>query len=69
MFEPMRDVLAYWGVPDVDTPLPLATCAECGGVVCHCVSVEEALPDLDETASRFAHHVRREAGNHPWPSS
>ena len=50
MFEPMRDVLAYWGVPDVDTPLPLATCAECGGVVCHCVSVEEALPDLDETA-------------------
>jgi len=50
MFEPTRDVLAYWGVPDVDTPLPLATCTGCGGVVYHCVSVEETLPALDETA-------------------
>ena len=50
MFEPITDVLEYWGVPDVDTPLPLAACAECGGVVCCCISVEEALTELDASA-------------------
>ena len=38
--EPPRDTLIYWGVPDLDSPLPLVTCAECGRIVCHCESVE-----------------------------
>jgi hypothetical protein len=50
MFEPNRDILAYWGVPDIDTPLPLVACPECGGVVCRCNTVDESLADLDETA-------------------
>jgi hypothetical protein len=50
MFEPTRDVLTYWGVPDVDTPLPLAACEECGEIVCRCVSVDGAEAELDETA-------------------
>jgi hypothetical protein len=41
MFEPMRDVLEYWGVPDLDAPLPLARCAECGRIVCRCEPLEQ----------------------------
>jgi len=50
MFEPTPDVLAHWGVPDVDTPLPLARCTESGRIVCHCISSDEAMIDLDESA-------------------
>jgi hypothetical protein len=50
MFEPIPDILAYWGVPDGDTPFPLAACSECGGVVCRCLAVKEAQPALDESA-------------------
>jgi hypothetical protein len=41
MFEPTRAVLEYWGVPDLDAPLPLASCEECGGIVCRCEPVEQ----------------------------
>jgi hypothetical protein len=50
MFEPIPDILAYWGVPDVATPLPLAACPECGGGVCRCITLEEEQPELDESA-------------------
>jgi hypothetical protein len=50
MFEPDDDILAYWNVPDLDSPLPLAACSECGGIVCRCVAVEDASSELDETA-------------------
>jgi hypothetical protein len=50
MLEPIPDILAYWGVPDVATPWPLAACPECGGVVCRCLAVKEAQPALDESA-------------------
>jgi hypothetical protein len=50
MLEPIPDILAYWGVPDGDTPFPLAACSECGGVVCRCLAVKEAQPALDESA-------------------
>ena len=52
MVEPIPDILAYWGVPDGDTPWPLAACPKCGGVVCRCLAVKEAKPELDESASR-----------------
>jgi hypothetical protein len=51
MFEPIADVLEYWGVPDVDTSLPLVACAKCGGIICRCVTVDGKLPELDETTS------------------
>ena len=50
MSEPTRDVLEYWGVPDLDSPLPLAACSECGGIVCRCIIVDEMSPALDEIA-------------------
>jgi hypothetical protein len=50
MFGPIPDILVYWGVPDVGAPLPLAACAECGGVVCRCITVDEERSELDESA-------------------
>jgi hypothetical protein len=48
MFEPMSDVLAYWGVPDVDAPLALVPCESCGEIVCRCESAtHDVNPDHD----------------------
>jgi hypothetical protein len=50
MFEPTRETLEYWGLPDLDAPLPLARCPGCGGIVCRCARADDVPPELDEAA-------------------